>query len=153
MPLRRPTDPLADPNPALAPATPSTATADPTDPGNRSQLSQLSQLSQPPPPTAPAAEPASPAHLRATAQDLARAAEKTDRAAREILGHAHTLCETLARTLETSERRSARDTLAVLLTGLLLCAATSILATLVTLHELQPRISLLALLRILLHVA
>ena len=150
MPLRRPTDPLADPNPALAPATPSTATADPTDPGNRSQLSQLSQ---PPPPTAPAAEPASPAHLRATAQDLARAAEKTDRAAREILGRAHTLCETLARTLETSERRSAQDTLAVLLTGLLLCAATSVLATLVTLHELEPRISLLALLRILLHIA
>jgi hypothetical protein len=57
-----------------------------------------------------------------------------------------------ARTLETSERRSARDTLAVLLTGLLLCAAASVLATLVALHEIKPRISLLALLRILLHV-
>jgi hypothetical protein len=143
MPLRRPTDPLAAPNLPPAPAMRIPTTDEPTGPTQRSQ----------PPPTASESASLSPASLHATAQDLARAAEKTDRAAREILGRVQTLCETLARTLHTSERRSARDTLAVLLTGLLLCAAASVLATLVTIHEIEPRISVLGLLRILLHVA
>ena len=95
MPLRRPID-LRPLNPPLPP-TP--AAAGPT--GARWP---------PAPPPAPQPPP-SPANLRATAQDLARAAQQNDRLAREILGHVQTLCDTLHHILETSERRRVRGTL------------------------------------------
>jgi hypothetical protein len=101
---------------------------------------------------APEPEPTpSAAQLRSAARELAQAAERAERSAREMLGRAHTLCESLARSLEASDRRACRDTLAVLLSGLLLCAATAVLATVVTLHAVDPRWSVLRLLRTLLH--
>ena len=141
MPLRRP----PDPPPSAPPASPPPASSTPADP-----------LTEPRPATAPPSpepEPApSPSQLRTAAQELAQAAERTERSAREILGRAHTLCESLARSLDTSDRRSARETLGVLLIAMLLSAAAAVLATLVTLSEVEPRWSVLDLLRILLHV-
>lgn len=140
MPLRRP----PDPPPSAPPASPPPASSTPADP-----------LTEPRPATAPPSpepEPApSPAQLRTAAQELAQAAERTERSAREILGRAHTLCESLARSLDASERRSARETFGVLLIALLLSAAEAVLVTLVVLSVLYPRTSVLALLRILLH--
>ena len=140
MPLRRP----PDPPPSAPPASPPPASSTPADP-----------LTEPRPATAPPSpepEPApSPSQLRTAAQELAQAAERTERSAREILGRAHTLCESLARSLDASERRSTRETFAVLLITLALSAGVTVLATLVVLSVLNPRWSVLALLRTLLH--
>jgi len=112
----------------------------------------------PQPPAAPAtpgpeAPPSLPtaAELRGAVGDLVLAADRAERSAREILGRAHALCETLARALDAHERRSARDTIGLLLTAALVAAAAAVLATLVTLSVLEPRRSVLDLLRVLLH--
>jgi hypothetical protein len=139
MPLRRPPEPPPrEPSTNAPPTPPEPETAGPSAPPAA-------------PPSPEADSQPGPAQLRAAARELASTAERTERAAREILGRAHTLCESRARSLEASEHRSARDTLSVLLTGLLLAAAAAVLATLVTLAVIAPRFSVLDLLRILLH--
>jgi hypothetical protein len=144
MPLRRP------PEPQLTPPEPGQPhpqeIPDPTATGLPAPAATAT------PPAVPEPElPPSAAQLRSAARELGQAAERADRSSREILGRAHTLCESLARSLEASDRRAFRDVLAVLLSGLLLAAATAVLATIVTLHEIDPRWSVVRLLRILLH--
>ena len=163
MPLRRP----PDPPPAMPPEGPAAPLqydplGEPSDPIRPAQAAR-SGAAMPAPATPPGpaatvaaaaeteAPPPSAAQLRSAARELAQAAERTDRSAREILGRAHTLCESLARSLDSSERRTARETLGILLSCILLSAVTTVLATIVTLHELQPRWSVLELLRILVH--
>jgi hypothetical protein len=109
------------------------------------------QAAPSPPSPAPLPVPPETSQFGGAARDLVLAAERAERGAREILGRAHALCETLARTLDTHERRSARDTIGLLLTAALLSAAAAVLATLVTLSALEPRRSVLDLLRVLLH--
>jgi conjugative relaxase-like TrwC/TraI family protein len=146
MPLRR------------QPTTPSEAPGEPPEPGDPPAPHPPNPFEPAaPPPTVPLPAPSrdpepppSPAQLRAAAQELAQAAERTERSAHEILGRAHTLCATLAKSLAASERRSARDGLSLILTGTLLCGVSALLSTLVTLAELEPHLSVLDLLRILL---
>jgi hypothetical protein len=105
------------------------------------------------PPAAPPAAledpPPSPIQLQAAARELAQAAERTDRSAREILARALVLTESLARSLDRTERRTAADALWLLLSAALLCAVTAVLSTLVTLTVLVPHSSVLDLLRLL----
>ena len=163
MPLRRP----PDPPPAMPPEGPAAPLqydplGEPSDPIRPAQAARSgAAMPAPATPTGPAATmpaapeteapPPSPAQLRSAARELAQAAERTDRSAREILGRAHTLCESLARSLHASERKSARETIAVLLTALILSGAEAVLVTLVILSVFHPRWSVFALLRILLH--
>lgn len=146
MPLRRPPDPpTTTPEPSQPP--PPHHREEPPDPSHPTAAVAPAFPTTPPEPELPP----SAAQLRNAARELAQAADRTDRSAREILGRAHILCESLARSLETSDRRTFRDTLAILLSGLLLSAATAVLAAIVTLHEIAPRWSVVQLLRILLH--
>ena len=171
MPLRRRPEPPTDapgvpstPHPnALAPhlgaalprpSGPPLPTVPPAPHPNDLALTHPSDPAEPPAPGAPlppAPEPPpSAAQLRTAARELAQAAERTERAAREILGRAHALSESLARSLADSRSRSARDALSVILIGALLSATAAVLATLVPLAELEPRLTVLDLLRILL---
>jgi hypothetical protein len=150
MPLRRPPDPPS----AMLPESPAAPQqhdplGEPSDPTRAAAPAPASAATVPPSPET--ASPPSPSQLRSAARELAQAAERTDRSAREILGRAHTLCESLARSLDTSERRSARETLGILLIGMVQTAVTAVLVIVVTLHEIQPRWSVLELLRILVH--
>ena len=154
MPLRRPPDPPSA-MPHESPAAPQQhdPLGEPSDPTRPALPERLGAALPSPGTAAPETEaPApSPAQLRSAARELAQAAERTDRSAREILGRAHALCESLARSLDTSERRSARETLGILLIGMVQTAVTAVLVIVVTLHEIQPRWSVLELLRILVH--
>jgi hypothetical protein len=163
MPLRRP----PDPPPAMPPEGPAAPLqydplGEPGDPARPAQAARSGAAMPAPAASAgPAATvaaapeteapPPSAAQLRSAARELAQAAERTDRSAREILGRAHALCESLARSLDCSERRTARETLGILVSGVLLSAVTTVLAAIVILHEIQPRWSVLELLRILVH--
>jgi hypothetical protein len=144
MPLRRPLEPQPTPPEAGPPRPP-----DSPDPALTGAPTPAATAT---PAAVPEAEPSpSAAQLRSAARELAQAVERADRSAREILGRAHTLCESLARSLDTSERRTARETLGILLIGMVQTAVTAVLVIVVTLHEIQPRWSVLELLRILVH--
>jgi hypothetical protein len=138
----QPYDPLGEPGDPTRPTLPERPGAALPAPASQSPGTAAPEAEAPPP---------SPAQLRSAARELAQAAERTDRSAREILGRAHTLCESLARSLDTSERRTARETLGILLIGMVQTAVTAVLVIVVTLHEIQPRWSVLELLRILVH--
>src|SRR5258708_6088954 len=98
-------------------------------------------------PAMPAAAP-SPPQLQLPATDLAQAAERTERCAREILCRAMELSDQIGKRLDRTERRSAAGGLALLLSATLLCAASALLSTLVTLALVFPRVSVLDLLRL-----
>ena len=159
MPLRRPPDPppamppegpvaplqydplgeSGDPARPAQPARPGAGLPAPASPAGSAATVATAPETEVPPPSS--------AQLRSAARELAQAAERTDRSAREILGRAHILCESLARSLDTSERRTARETLGILLIGMVLLAATAVLVSVVILHEIEPRWSVLELLR------
>jgi hypothetical protein len=146
MPLRRlPETPLP------APAGPLPGT-DPSQPAAPSSASPPSALAEPQAslPTAPIEAP-TPSQLQVAARELAQAAERTERHAREILSRAMALSDQLAKSLDRGQRRTPAGGLAMLLSATLLCAASAALSTLVTLAAVHPQVSLLDLLRILWH--
>ncbi len=146
MPMRR--FPETPPPPPGAP-TPSPGQSSPTAMGS------ASQPDDPAPPASalligPAAAPSSP-QLQGAARELAQAAERTERSAREILSRSLALSEQLGKSLDRAERRMAMEGLGALLSGALLCASAAVLSTLVTLAAVFPRVTVLDLLRLILH--
>ena len=155
MPLPRfPETPLSPPSgipPATSPGKPSSLGASPSSPAAPPGARPLSPLAalRVSSPAIPAAAPAPP-QLQLAATELTQAAERTERCAREILCRAMELSDQLAKRLDRTERRSAAGGLAMLLSATLLCAASALLSTLVTLALVFPRVTVLDLLRLLL---
>jgi hypothetical protein len=151
-----PASPAGPPPPAAPSWPPATAPSapPPTAPGASAPLTRAGSPSALDPLKTPLAAAPSAAstlsQLQAAARELAQAAERTERSALEILSRALALSDQLAKSLEGAARHSAAGGLAMLLSATLLCAASAVLSTLVTLAALHPGITVLDLLRILL---
>ncbi|HVT59659.1 MAG TPA: hypothetical protein VHR45_14815 [Thermoanaerobaculia bacterium] len=157
MPLRRAADPphppAAPPDPLTGRPIPPTSPLAPTSPTALASPTVGSAAPPPPPPASPAASPPRPpaSDLRTAARELAQAAERTDRLAREILARAHSITVALDRSLALSVRRRRLDAASTIAIAMLLSACAAALGTLLTLAALFPRIGLSGLLRLLLH--